>query len=205
MQWTLVGLGNPGSEFEHTRHNVGRDFLMKFAESQGVKKWKEDSKLKALTAKQELFGAKTTILLPDTYMNKSGLALQSLTMSKPARLAGGKALERLVVLQDELDLPLGKVKISFGSSSGGHKGIDSIQKIVRSKDFIRIRIGISQSSPKGKLKKPLSEETADFVLGKFKPKEQELLKVVYGRVNEALEILITEGRQKATMVTHSKN
>ncbi len=198
MQWTLVGLGNPGSEFEHTRHNVGRDFLMQFAESQGVKKWKEDSKLKALTAKQELFGAKTTLLLPDTYMNKSGLALQSLTMSK-------KALEQLVVLQDELDLPLGKVKISFGSSSGGHKGIDSIQKTVRSKDFIRIRIGISQSSPKGKLKKPLSEETADFVLGKFKPKEQELLKVVYGRVNEALEILITEGRQKATMVTHSKN
>ena len=197
MQWTIVGLGNPGSEYDATRHNIGRDFLLQIAKTEGVEKWKEDAKLHAQTAKAELFGKKVTLVLPDTYMNNSGKALTSLIKSK-------KAAENLVVLHDELDMPLGRVKLSFGSSAGGHRGVDSIQKALKTKDFVRIRIGISPTTPSGKMKKPDSADTVDFVLGKFRPTEEEKLKKVKKLVTEALELLVNEGRDHATMVIHSK-
>jgi PTH1 family peptidyl-tRNA hydrolase len=197
MHWIFVGLGNPGSEYDGTRHNIGRDFLLSIAKKEGVEKWKEDVKLHSLTAKGELFGKKATMVLPDTYMNNSGSALKSLVVSK-------KAAESLVVLQDELDMPLGRIKLSYGSSAGGHKGVDSIQRALKTKDFIRIRIGISPSTPSGKLKKPDSSDVTDFVLGKFKPAEQEKLKKMQKLVAEAMELLLTEGRDQATMVIHTK-
>ncbi len=198
MQWTIVGLGNPGKEYDGTRHNVGRDFLSEISQKEGVEKWKEDASLHARIAKAELFGTKATLVLPDTYMNNSGKALATLVKSK-------KAAETLVVLQDELDMPLGRVKLSFGSTSGGHRGVDSIQKALKTKDFIRIRIGISPATPSGKLKKPTADDVNDFVLGTFKPSEQEKLKKVKKLVAEALELLLTKGRDHATMVIHSKN
>ena len=198
MQWTLVGLGNPGSEYTNTRHNIGRDFLFALAKSQGVEKWKGDVKTHAQTAKGELFGIKTTLVLPDTYMNNSGKAIQVLITSK-------KAAERLVVLQDELDLPLGKIKLSFGSSAGGHRGVGSIQRALKTKDFVRIRIGISPSTSSGRVRKPETSEVESFVLGTFKPSEKEKLKNVEPLVAEAVELLLTHGRDHATMVIHSKN
>jgi PTH1 family peptidyl-tRNA hydrolase len=131
-------------------------------------------------------------------MNNSGAAFKKLVTSK-------KQAEYLAVLQDELDLPLGKVKISFGSSSGGHNGIKSVEKAIKTKDYVRIRIGISPSTPSGKLKKPSGEkDVVNFVLGKFKPAEQEKLKKAKKLVRDALELLITEGRDKATMEIHSR-
>ncbi len=197
MQWIFVGLGNPGGEYDGTRHNVGRDFLASIAKEEGVMKWKEDIKAHSLTAKAEIFGKKATLLLPDTYMNNSGSALTSL-------VATAKAAETLVVLQDELDMPLGRIKLSYGSSAGGHNGIISIQRALKTKDFIRIRIGISPVTPKGKVKKPEAEAVTDFVLGKFKASEQEKLKMVQKLVAEAIKLLLTEGRDHATMVIHSK-
>ena len=181
MQWLLVGLGNPGKEYDGTRHNVGREFLRSLAKSEGV---------------VELFGKKVRVLLPNSYMNNSGAAIKSYVKNK-------KDAEKLVVLQDELDLPLGKVKFSFGSSSGGHRGVDSVQRALKTKDFVRIRIGISPSTPSGKLKKPSMDDTVDFVLGKFKPQEQEKLKKVRKVVAEALELLLTEGLEKARNVVNS--
>src|SRR5438105_3783093 len=101
--WVIVGVGNPDKEYEGTRHNVGREFLLHVAKKEG--------------AGAKLFGKKVTLLTPNTYMNNSGAAVKKLVASK-------KAAEQLIVLQDELDLPLGSVKISFGSGSGGHKGIE---------------------------------------------------------------------------------
>lgn len=176
MKWIVAGLGNPGEEYVGTRHNVGREFLM---------------------ALEKKLPAGVEVVLPDTYMNDSGKVFIKLVKSK-------KQAEQLVVLQDELDLPLGKVKLSFGSSSGGHNGINSIQKALKTKDFVRIRIGISPATPKGKLKKPDSKKVVDFVLGKFKPAELEVLKKARKLVEEAITLLVTEGREKATMVIHSK-
>ena len=107
-------------------------------------------------------------------------------------------------MQDELDLPLGVVKIAFGASAGGHRGVDSIQKALKTKDFIRIRVGISGATASGKIKKPDSEKVVDFVLGKFKPSEEEKLKKVRKTVFEAIELCLTEGRDAATMVIHTK-
>ncbi len=184
MNWIIAGLGNPGKEYDGTRHNVGRDFLMAIEKKDGEK--------------GKLFGKKVTIVLPDTYMNNSGAAFKKLVTSK-------KQAEQLAVLQDELDLPLGKVKISFGSSSGGHNGIKSVEKAIKTKDYVRIRIGISPSTPSGKLKKPSGEkDVVAFVLGKFKLTEQDKLKKAKKLVRDALELLVTEGRDKATMEIHSR-
>ncbi len=180
MQWTVVGLGNPGGEYVGTRHSVGRDFLAALEKSAS---WR--------------MPPKTKVLLPDTYMNESGRAVVKLVKSK-------KAAEGLVVLHDDLDLPLGSLKISFGSGSGGHKGVESIQKALKTKDFVRIRIGISPRAPSGRIKKPNSGGVNDFVLGKFKPAEQEKLKKVRKVLVEALEILLTEGRAAAMGATNSK-
>lgn len=197
MQWIIAGLGNPGGEYSGTRHNTGRDFLMALSKKEGAGEWKDDKKLKSQVIKGELFGKKATLLLPETYMNNSGLSFKTLVGSK-------KQAEQLVLLQDELDLPLGKVKISFGSSAGGHNGIASVQKALKTKDFIRIRIGISPATPSGKLKKPDVEKIVPFVLGKFKPIEEEKLKKARKLVMEALEDLLTDGREVATMRLHSK-
>lgn len=162
MNWILVGLGNPGKEYEHTRHNVGREFLLDCADT---------------------LPKKAKVVTPDTFMNKSGAAVRSLVKSV-------KAAERLVVLHDDLDLPLGTVKVSFGRGSAGHKGVDSVEKAVRTKNYVRVRIGISASRVGGKVKKP-------DVLGKFKPSEAVDLKKAKKSVKDALEILLTEGLQKA--------
>jgi PTH1 family peptidyl-tRNA hydrolase len=197
MQWIIAGLGNPDHEYAGTRHNTGRDILSAIVKKEGAGEWKDDKKLKAHVIKGELFGKKATLLLPETYMNNSGLSFKTLVTSK-------KQAEQLVVLQDELDLPLGRVKISFGASAGGHNGIASVQRAIKTKDFVRIRIGISPSTSSGKLKKPDTEKIVPFVLGKFKPAEEEKLKKVRKLVHEALKDLLQEGREVATMRLHSK-
>ena len=197
MQWIIAGLGNPGKEYDNTRHNIGRDFLIALAKKEGIKEWKEDKKIHGQSAKGELFGKKALLVLPDTYMNNSGKAFVSVVASK-------KQAEQLIVVQDELDLPLGVVKIAFGASAGGHRGVDSIQKALKTKDFIRIRVGISGATASGKIKKPDSEKVVDFVLGKFKPSEDEKLKKVRKTVFEAIELCLTEGREVATMKVHTK-
>ena len=182
MKWIFVGLGNPGEEYIGTRHNIGRDFLL------------------ALEKKILETDTKTKILLPETFMNDSGKAVKKLLGENPSK----KTLEQLVVVHDDLDFPLSKVKLSFGSGAGGHRGVASIQKALKTKDFVRVRVGISPATSSGKLKKPDQEKVVDFVLGTFKPAEQEKLKAAKKLVADALELLVTEGREKATMEIHSR-
>lgn len=140
---------------------------------------------------------KVTFFYPDVYMNNSGGAIKKLVPSK-------KAAEGLIVLHDELDLPLGKVKISFGSSAGGHNGVKSIEKALKTKDYIRIRIGISGATPSGKLKRPTPDKIVDFVLGKFKPGEQEKLKKARKIVYEAIELILSDGLGRAMSETNAR-
>ncbi len=184
MQWVIAGLGNPGEEYVGTRHNTGRDILGAIVEKEG--------------GKNTLFGKKAKVVFPDSFMNNSGKDIKPLIKTI-------KAAEGLVVIHDELDLPLGKVKISFGSGPGGHNGVKSVQAAVKTKNFTRIRVGISPSTPMGKLKKPDSADTGDFVLGTYKPTEQETLKKVRKTVSEAVELILTEGREAAQMAINSRN
>lgn len=197
MAWTIVGLGNPTEEYKNTRHNIGRDFVQAIFKKEGIDAWKADKKLRALTSKGSFHGKPVLGVLPETFMNLSGGSLKPLIDTK-------KKLETLVVVHDDLDMPLGKVKFSYGSGSGGHRGVESIQKALKSKEFVRIKVGISPSTSSGKIRKPDSEKVGDFVIGKFKKGDDEKLKKIRKVVAEALELLVTEGRETATMVIHSK-
>ena len=187
----IVALGNPGEEYKNTRHNVGRIVLEEFFKKNDFSEWTLNKKLKALSSEGKIGKEKVLLIEPETFMNKSGLSLQSIITSK-------KKAENLIVIHDDLDLPIGKFKISFNKSSGGHRGVESVIKAIKTEAFIRVRIGISPATPSGKLKKPKGEkEVGDFILGEFKKSEMETLKKISKKVATALEMIITEGREKA--------
>ncbi len=197
MQYIIVGPGNPGAEYENTRHNTGRMAVDAFAKKIGAKDFVFDKKLNADMAKVKV-GKHTAILLkPNTFMNKSGDAVKSLVKSK-------KAAETLVVIHDDLDLPFGSMKLSFNKSSGGHRGVESIIKKIGTEGFIRMRIGISPATSSGKLKKPQGEkEVTNLILGKFKGGEEATLKKLMKRAAEGLELLVKEGKDIATGMVNS--
>ncbi len=190
MAYIFVGLGNPGEEYEQTRHNTGRMLLEWFGKSLDAE-WKDDSKLKVKSAKVKVGKQNVVLVLPDTFMNNSGKAVKLFVENQ-------KQAEKMVVIYDDLDLPFGKAKISFNRSSGGHKGVESIIKAVKTEKFARIRVGISPVTPSGKQKKPVGEDAVTkVILGKFKDDELKDLKKLSKRVNEALEVFVFNGLEKA--------
>ena len=187
----IFGLGNPGEEYEKSRHNAGRIVLENIAKGNDFSDWKPDLKLKSLKASGKIGREKFDFILPDTFMNNSGQAVGQLIDNK-------KKLEKLVVIHDDLDLTFGTIKISFNKSSGGHNGVNSIIKKVKSQEFVRIRVGVSPATPTGKIKKPTGEEKIlKFLLGNFKDEELKTLKKVSKKIAEALETLSSDGRGKA--------
>jgi len=189
----IVGLGNPGAEYENTRHNTGRMILDIFRQKNDLPEWQEDKKLKSLISKKN----KITLLLPETFMNKSGEAIARIIKSK-------KAAESLVVIHDDLDLPLGRFKISFNRGAGGHRGVQSIVKTLKTEAFTRIRVGIASATPSGKIQKPIGEKAViDFILGKFKDKELETFKKIAKKISEAIDMIATKGREKAMGIYNS--
>jgi PTH1 family peptidyl-tRNA hydrolase len=190
ITYTIVGLGNPGEEYVETRHNMGRMVLDAFVKKNKWTDWKEDKKLKALVSAGKIGKNKAVLLKPETFMNKSGESVKSLIKSK-------KTAEALVVIHDDLDLPLGKIKISFAKSSGGHKGVESIMRAIKTEAFIRIRLGISGETAGGKIKKPQGEEKViDTILGEFKKNELDDLKNIIKKAVTGLELVITDGWEK---------
>ena len=170
----IVGLGNPGKEYEKTRHNAGRIILGHIEE--------------------KLETAKVKFLTPDTFMNNSGKAVAPLIKSK-------KDLADLIVVYDDIDLPLGKIKISFNRSSGGHNGLGSIIKSLKSEEFVRIRVGVSPVNSKGVAKKPKGEEKVlKFLLGEFKKEELAEIKKLSKRIALAIDTFYSEGLGKAMSI-----
>lgn len=187
----IVGLGNPGKEYEKTRHNAGRIILEYIAKANDFGDWKNDMKTKSLRAKGEIDGEKFDFMLPETFMNNSGNAVTPVIDDK-------KKLKNLAVIYDDLDIPVGSLKISFNRSSGGHNGLESVIKRVKSKEFVRIRIGVSPHTPSGKLKKPSGEAAVlKFLLGAFKEDEIKTLKKQSKLVTEILTTLADGGKDKA--------
>lgn len=191
MAYIIVGLGNPGEEYAETRHNTGRIMLDAFRKSAGLPEFSPKAKYSALASEGKVGKESVLLLEPETFMNKSGSSFKNIAMNP-------KKAEKVVVVYDDLDLPFGKVKISFNRGSGGHKGIESIVRALKTEAFVRVRVGISPETPSGKLKKPQGEKAVgDFILGKFKPAEEAELKKIAKRVTEALEAILAEGRELA--------
>ena len=187
----IVGLGNPGEEYEGTRHNSGRMAVMYFAKKQGFDDFEFDKKADALVAKGKVGKKPATLVLPETYMNKSGNAL------KPYVTSAKKAAQ-LIVVHDDLDLPLGRAKMSWNKSSGGHKGVESVIRAVKTEEFWRIRIGISKEGKNGSVKKPSGEKLlTDFIVAPFKPAEMDEVKKVWKAVAECLETAVAENPGRA--------
>jgi len=161
----VVGLGNPGKEYELTRHNTGRLALVDFAKNNKV-------------------------IFPDTFMNNSGKALKPIITTK-------QKAKNLIVVHDDLDLPLGRFKIVFARDSAGHKGVESVIRAIKTKDFIRIRVGTSPVTPSGKIKKPPAEKVINHIIGKFKPSELAIIKKLSKKISAAIEVIMTDGLQKA--------
>ncbi len=194
----IVGLGNPGSEYENTRHNTGRILLEAFRQAQDFPEWSFDKKLKALVSVGQLATCNLQLILPETFMNKSGDAMKNIQDLRFKIQAKKKEISNLAVIHDDLDIPFGKFKISWSKSSGGHRGVESIIKAVKTESFVRIRVGISPTTPSGKMRKPHGEVAVDkHILGKFSPGQLATLKKLSKSISDALVTIVAEGREKA--------
>ncbi len=188
--YIIVGLGNPGEEYKETRHNVGRIVVDAFCKKNNFPALVFDKKLNALKTEGKIGKEPVTLIEPETFMNKSGNSIKLIIKSK-------KAAERLVVVHDDLDLPLGRIKVSFKRGSGGHKGVESIIRAIKTEDFIRLRVGISGRTSKGQAKKPDPKKILDFIIGPFKKPEMELMKKTAKTASSALEEIIMSGKEAA--------
>lgn len=191
--YLFVGLGNPGEEYEESRHSVGRMVLLDFAkkpiDDAELKDWREEKKLKALFADGKLNKNKFRFLLPENFMNNSGGCVNPLVKTKAEA-------HNLVVLHDDVDLPLGKIKISYNRGSGGHKGVESIIKSLKTNEFTRVRIGVAPTTPSGKIKKPTEDKFLDFIIGDFKSNEKDELKKIIKKTKEIISSFVESGLER---------
>lgn len=192
MEHIIVGLGNPGEEYEQTRHNIGRMVVLNLKERWETSDWRDDKKLRAKISQGVLSKSCTVkLVLPDNYMNRSGGSVAPLIKNK-------KQTERLVVVHDDIDIGLGSLKIVFGRGSGGHRGVESIERALKTKAYVRVRIGVVPTTPTGKLKKPKGEEKVyDFILKRLTKKENEVLQEIVEYATNAVEVLIKKGQARA--------
>lgn len=198
MTWVIVGLGNPDEEHVRTRHNAGRMAVEYFAKKHDLGEWKEDKKSNSFIVRGAIGKQLVVCVLPNTYMNKSGSAVVKYIKSV-------KAAEKLIVVYDELDMGIGSLKISFDRGSGGHRGVESIARAVKTKKFSRVRIGVSKVNAKGETQKPQGETDVEkFILGNFSTEEFTELKGVFKKTNEAIEEIVKEGHERAMNTFNSR-
>ena len=190
MAYIIAGLGNPEEDYQGTRHNTGRMILFSLIKDE----FKFDKKINSLIGELKIGKEKIKLIAPETFMNNSGKAIASVVKSV-------KVAEKLIVIYDDFNLPLGKIRISYNRSSGGHNGLESIIKSLKTKAFIRIRIGVAPENAKGIVKIPHGDDKIEkFILGKYKEDEMKAMKKVMKTVAEAVEVLIKEGKDKAMSV-----
>lgn len=195
----IVGLGNPGEKYVNTRHNLGfivvEHFLKDF-QSAGNTLWENSSKFKSEIAQiewQPQHGSLEKVILakPQTYMNNSGMAVQLITSYYKLLTSD------IYVLHDDIDLPLGSLKIRFGGASAGHHGVESIMQYLHTDKFWRFRMGTGEVSSKFKVKSSKLRNVEDFVLSNFTGAEKGKVKHLIKRGVNAIEASLEDGLEKA--------
>lgn len=177
-RWLVIGLGNPGREYERSRHNVGFLVVDELARRHSARV--TDRAAQSLTGRVRIGERELVLAKPQTMMNLSGVAAKAL------RAKYGVPLERILVVHDELDLPFGRLRIRKGGSSAGNHGLDSLIASFGSKEFIRFRVGIGRPGGNG----------ADYVLSPFTPAEQAEVPVIVSRVAQAVLFTIEGGLER---------
>jgi PTH1 family peptidyl-tRNA hydrolase len=179
----IVGLGNPEPKYNKTRHNIGFEAVDALAESWHIS-WKENRRFQGLFAEGLApAGNKVYLLKPLTYMNRSGQSVGAVVNWYKL------TAQSVLVIYDDLDLPVGRLRIRLSGSAGGHNGMKSVISHLGSQNFPRLRIGIGKSNGK--------EETVNHVLGKFVPTEAKMIEEVLQLVVRAIELSLEEGIEKA--------
>ncbi len=181
----IVGLGNPGRDYANNRHNVGFICLSHFAMTQGIQFDKKQGKARIGTG--EVAGNKVVLAKPQTYMNLSGESVSRLIKKFDINL------NDLLVIHDDLDLPLGKIRIRHGVRWTTHKGVRSIRDELGSGDFSLLRVGIGRPVKNEDITKSSDDEIITYVLGDFTPDEKQTIAQVIPKVSEAILCLLTEG------------
>lgn len=174
----VVGLGNPGAEFESTRHNVGADLVSVLARRHGERL--QRGKERALVAELRIGSKRVAVAFPQTFMNNSGESVRMLTRRYGIEDAGN-----LVIAHDELDLDIGRLKLKAGGGLAGHNGLRSITQHLGTTDYVRLRIGIGRP--------PASQAGRDFVLRKPSKADREALDIAVDRAADAIELMVEEG------------
>jgi len=177
----VVGLGNPGTGYANNRPTLGFMCVGRFARQYGIKF--DRAQGKARTGRGEVDGTPVVLARPQTYMNLSGESVSRLVRKFDITIAD------LIVIHDDLDLPLGKIRLRRDGGSGGHKGVESIVASLDSEDFVRLRVGIGRPP----LPEPGESDIIHFVLSDFTPEEKRVIAPVITRVSQALSCLLTEG------------
>lgn len=179
----LFGLGNPTEKFTHSRHSAGRFFVMEFAKRHGDPAWRLEKKKEALVADVSA-GKDIMCVLPERFMNETGKVAGRFISKTSAR--------HLIVVHDDIDLPIGTAKLSFNRSAAGHLGVTSINRAIGTEKYFRIRIGISPKTPTGKIKKPRGAKVVkEFVIGNFSKKEQEIFESLFPALRQTVLDIVT--------------
>jgi len=179
----IVGLGNPGKEYESTRHNLGFMLIDKLAHDEGINVNRRECS--ALVGRGQIEGTRTQLVKPQTFMNLSGHAVACLL----AKIESESPIEQLVVISDDLALPLGKIRVRERGSAGGHNGLKSIIASIGTNEFIRLRIGIQPEHPISDSKK--------FVLDNFSKSERPVVEETIELSAKAIRTIIRDGALKA--------
>jgi peptidyl-tRNA hydrolase, PTH1 family len=177
----IVGLGNPGYQYHLTPHNLGFMAADRLAEDSGVKFSSREAQ--AVTAATEIAGARVVLAKPETFMNLSGLAVARLLERH------GLEAEDMIVLVDEVELPLGSIRIRARGSAGGHNGLKSIIGAIGSDGFARVRMGVGPEHP--------IEDRVSYLLSPFRKRDLEAVAEMVERAAETVRVILGEGIQKA--------
>jgi len=194
----IIGIGNPDPEYQNTRHNVGFMFLDYLAKQTNDQRpttndktiWEFDKKSNSLITKVKIDKASVVLAKPQTYVNKSGEAVKKLVSTYNLQPT---TYNNLIIVHDDLDIPFGNTKLSFDKNSGGHKGIESIMRALKTKKFYRLRIGLAKpalAKARQQSEKKRDEFIVKLVLSRFTPTEQEILRKKFKEGHEKLFELI---------------
>jgi PTH1 family peptidyl-tRNA hydrolase len=176
IKYIIVGLGNPDEEYQNTRHNLGFMMLDFIAKKNDFDDFEEDKKINALISKGKIEKNQVLLVKPLSYVNKSGDVvgkIKKVLKAKPAQF---------LVIHDDLDIDFGNTKLTFNKSAGGHRGVDSIIKSLKTEEFYRLKIGTASSKlrkARQQSDKKRDELVRDFVLSKFSPKEHDDLRDLF--------------------------
>ncbi|MGB5593262.1 MAG: aminoacyl-tRNA hydrolase [Crocosphaera sp.] len=186
----IIGLGNPEAKYDKTRHNIGFEVVDTLAETWQLS-WKENRRFQGVIAEgKERNNQKIYLLKPLTYMNRSGQSVRAVTDWYKLNSAD------VLVIYDDMDLPIGRMRMRLSGSAGGHNGMKSIISHLGGQNFSRLRIGIGKSNQ--------TDNTISHVLGRFSPEEKSIIDKILPLVVDAIETSLVEGIEKAMSLFNSQ-